>query len=568
MSADKDAPRAAETEGGKLHFVQRAIREHQENGRFDGKVVTRFPPEPNGYLHIGHAKAICVNFDMAAEFGGTCNLRFDDTNPAKEDDEFVHAIQDDIRWLGFDWGDRLYFASQYFEQLYDWAVRLIQAERAYVDDLSAIEIREHRGTLTEPGRESPHRNRTVEENLDLFRRMRDGEFEDGSRTLRAKIDMASPNLNLRDPVMYRIVRSPHHRTGTEWCIYPTYDWAHGQSDSIEGVTHSLCSIEFENHRPLYDWFLDRLGEFHPQQIEFARLAMEYTVTSKRKLRELVETGQVRGWDDPRMPTLRGMRRRGYPPEALRDFCDRVGVARDRNLVEYALLEFCVRERLNKVAPRVMGVLNPLKVVLTNWDEGRTEELDAVNNPEDETAGTRKVPMSRELWIEATDFLEDPPRKFFRLRPNGEVRLRWGYVIRCREVVKDETGEIVELRCTYDPETRGGHTPDGRKIRGTIHWVSAEHAVPAAIRTYEHLFSEADPSRVDEEGDWKRFLNPDSLRESTAFVEPGLRDAETGTTVQFERTGYFCVDPDSTPDRLVFNRTVTLRDSWAKIAKKG
>jgi glutaminyl-tRNA synthetase len=540
----------------RIHFVQRMIREHLESGRFDGKVVTRFPPEPNGYLHIGHAKAICVDFGMAEEFGGECNLRFDDTNPAREGDEFVQAIQEDIRWLGFDWGDRLYFASQYFEQLHDWAVRLIE------------EIRAHRGTLTEPGRESPHRTRSIAENLDLFRRMRAGEFDEGSRTLRAKIDMTAPNVNLRDPVMYRILRVPHHRTGTEWCIYPTYDWAHGQSDSIEGVTHSLCSIEFENHRPLYDWYLEQLDVFHPQQIEFARLSLAHTIVTKRKLRQLVEDGTVRGWDDPRMPTLRGMRRRGYPPEAIRDFCDRIGVARDRNLVEYGLLEFCVRERLNKVAPRVMGVLDPVKVVLTNWEEGRVEELDAVNNPEDETAGSRKVPMSRELWIEAADFLEDPPRKFFRLRPGGEVRLRWGYVIRCEEVVKNEAGEIVELRCTYDPETRGGNTPDGRRIRGTIHWVSAQHAVVATIRNYEYLFSEADPSRVDEDGDWKRFLNPDSLSEGSAWVEPSLKGAPVGGTVQFERTGYFCVDPESSPDRLVFNRTVTLRDSWARMARQG
>jgi glutaminyl-tRNA synthetase len=552
----------------RIHFVQRMIREHLESGRFDGKVVTRFPPEPNGYLHIGHAKAICVDFGMAEEFGGECNLRFDDTNPAREGDEFVQAIQEDIRWLGFDWGDRLYFASQYFEQLHDWAVRLIEKGQAYVDDLSAEEIRAHRGTLTEPGRESPHRTRSIAENLDLFRRMRAGEFDEGSRTLRAKIDMTAPNVNLRDPVMYRILRVPHHRTGTEWCIYPTYDWAHGQSDSIEGVTHSLCSIEFENHRPLYDWYLEQLDVFHPQQIEFARLSLAHTIVTKRKLRQLVEDGTVRGWDDPRMPTLRGMRRRGYPPEAIRDFCDRIGVARDRNLVEYGLLEFCVRERLNKVAPRVMGVLDPVKVVLTNWEEGRVEELDAVNNPEDETAGSRKVPMSRELWIEAADFLEDPPRKFFRLRPGGEVRLRWGYVIRCEEVVKNEAGEIVELRCTYDPETRGGNTPDGRRIRGTIHWVSAQHAVVATIRNYEYLFSEADPSRVDEDGDWKRFLNPDSLTEGSAWVEPSLKGAPVGGTVQFERTGYFCVDPESSPDRLVFNRTVTLRDSWARMARQG
>ncbi len=564
MSTDPERP-AGGTE--KQHFVQRIIREHNESGRFDGKVVTRFPPEPNGHLHIGHAKAICLNFAMAAQFGGKCNLRFDDTNPAKEDEEYVRGIQNDIRWLGMEWDGDVKFASEYFGQLYAWAEKLIEKGLAYVDDLSMEEIREHRGTLTEPGRNSPFRDRTPGENLDLFHRMQAGEFDEGSKVLRAKIDMASGNVNLRDPVMYRVVKTPHHRTGSDWNVYPMYDWAHGQSDSIEGVTHSLCSLEFENHRPLYEWFLEQLGEFMPQQIEFARLALAHTVMSKRKLRQLVEAGLVSGWDDPRMPTLAGLRRRGFPPEAIVDFCERVGVARDRNLVDYAMLEFVVRERLNKVAPRVMGVLNPLKVVLTNWPEGHVDELDAVNNPEDESAGTRKVPFSGELWIEATDFMEDPPRKFFRLRPGSEVRLRWAYIIRCEEVIKNDAGEVTELRCTYDPETRGGNTPDGRKIRGTIHWVSAAHAVSATVRLYDHLFAEADPSRVEGEADWQQYVNPESLVERTGvLVEPSLAGTAPGTTVQFERTGYFCVDPDSTPEHLVLNRTVTLRDSWAKIAK--
>lgn len=574
MTAKPPPPAGAEGADGtapkeRMNFIQRIVREHNESGRFGGKVVTRFPPEPNGFLHIGHAKAICVSFGIAEEFGGRCNLRFDDTNPAKEDDRFVRAIEDDLRWLGFDWGERSLFASEYFPQLYDWATELVRQGKAYVDDLSADEIREHRGTLTAPGKNSPWRDRSVEENLDLFARMRSGEFDEGSHVLRARIDMASPNIALRDPVMYRIVKTPHHRTGSEWSIYPMYDWAHGQSDSIEGVTHSLCSMEFENQRPLYDWFLNQLDLHHPQQIEFARLSLAHTVMSKRKLRALVEEGIVQGWDDPRMPTLAAMRRRGFPPESLRDFCDRVGVAKDRNIVDYGMLEFCVRERLNQVAPRVMGVLDPVKVVITNWPEGKVDQLDAVNNPQDETSGTRKVPFSGELWIEASDFMEDAPRKFFRMRPDGEVRLRWAYIIRCVDVIKNDAGDVIELRCTYDPETRGGDTPDGRKVRGTIHWVSAAHAIPATIRSYDHLFTEHDPARIEEAGDWKAKLNPESLQiNERALVEPSLAEAEPGATVQFERQGYYCVDPDSAPGKLVFNRTVTLRDSWAKEQKKG
>jgi glutaminyl-tRNA synthetase len=559
---------ATPTEGSakpRLHFIQKIIRDDNASGKFEGRVHTRFPPEPNGYLHIGHAKSICLNFGIAAEFGGPCNLRFDDTNPIKEEQEFVDSMLEDIRWLGFEPAQVLY-ASDYYGRMWDWAEELIRKGLAYVDDLSAEEIRAHRGTLTEPGRESPHRNRSVEENLDLFRRMRAGEFAEGSHTLRAKIDMAAGNLNLRDPVMYRIMRAHHHRTGDAWCVYPMYDWAHPLGDSIEGITHSLASIEFENHRPLYDWFLDSLGIYHPQQIEFARLELSHTLVTKRKLRALVEEGRVSGWDDPRMPTLAAMRRRGYPPEAIRTFCDRIGVAKDENLVDFALLEHCVREVLNREAPRFMGVLQPLKVVLTNWPEDEVDLLEAVNNPEDESAGVRQVPFSRELWIEATDFLEDPPRKFFRLRPDGEVRLRYGYIIRCEEVVKDEAGEIVELRCTVDPETRGGNTPDGRKVRGTIHWVSAAHARPAEIRLYDQLFSVPEPGRVE---DFHTVLNPDSLViVGDALVEPALEWSEPGLRLQLERQGYFCVDPESSPDRLVLNRTATLRDSWAKIAAQG
>lgn len=544
-------------------FIRQAVAQDIESNRFGGKVVTRFPPEPNGYLHIGHAKAICTDFGIAQEFGGHCNLRFDDTNPTKEEQEYVDAIQHDIKWLGFDWGDRLYFASDYFEQLYAWAVELIQNGRAYVDDLSAEEIREYRGTLTEPGRESPYRNRSVEENLDLFARMRAGEFPDGSRTLRAKIDMSAGNLNMRDPVMYRIRHATHHRTGDEWCIYPMYDWAHGQSDSIEGVTHSLCSLEYEDHRPLYDWYLDQLEVFHPQQIEFARLNITNTVMSKRKLLQLVNENIVAGWDDPRMPTLSGLRRRGYTPTSIREFIDRVGVTKNQNLVEVAQLEACIREELNRTAPRVMGVLRPLKLVIENYPGDKVEMLDAVNNPEDSSAGSRQVPFSRELWIEQTDFMENPSKKYFRLSPGAEVRLRWAYVIKCVAVVKDAQGQVVEIHCTYDESTRNAN-PTDRKIKGTIHWVSAAHGVPAEMRLYENLFPMPKP---DEAEDWKQNINPNSLQVVQGYVEPSLADAETGARYQFERSGYFVVDPDSTPVRRVFNRTVTLRDTWGKIEKK-
>ena len=552
----------------RAHFVRRIVTDDNASGKFEGRVVTRFPPEPNGYLHIGHAKAISLDFGIAEEFGGRCNLRFDDTNPIAEEEEFVQGIQEDIRWLGFDWGGRALFASDYYERMYVWAEELVRKGLAYVDDQSADEIRADRGTLTEPGRESPWRNRSADENLDLLRRMRAGEFENGAKVLRAKIDMASPNINLRDPVMYRILKATHHRTGDAWCVYPMYDWAHPLSDSIEGITHSFCTLEFEDHRPLYDWFLEKLGIYRPQQIEFARLSLSHTITSKRKLRALVTEGLVSGWDDPRMPTLRAMRRRGYPPEALRDFCERIGVAKDANLVELQFLEHCVRERLNRTAPRFMAVLRPVKVVITNFPEGRVEELEAVNNPEDEAAGKRIVPFTRELWIEDADFQENPPPKYFRLRPGGEVRLRWAYVIRCEEVVKDADGSVRELRCTYDPATTGGNTPDGRRIKGTIHWVSAAHARPATVRLFDTLFSEPDPTKVESGADWKTFLNPASREVlEGCVVEPALAGLPPGTTAQFERQGYFCLDRDTTPDRLVFNRTVTLRDSWAKIAAR-
>jgi glutaminyl-tRNA synthetase len=533
-------------------------------------VATRFPPEPNGYLHIGHAKSICLNFGVAAEFGGTCNLRFDDTNPTREEVEYVEAIKDDVRWLGFDWADRLYFASDYFETLYGYAEHLIRAGKAYVDSLTPDEIREHRGTLTEPGRESPYRGRPVDENLDLFRRMRAGEFEDGAHVLRAKIDMASPNINLRDPVLYRIRRAHHHRTGDAWCIYPMYDFAHPPSDAIERITHSLCTLEFEDHRPLYDWLIENLPvPARPQQIEFARLNLTYTVMSKRKLLELVQEGHVAGWDDPRMPTLVGMRRRGYTPEAIRAFCDRIGVAKRENIVDVALLEHAVREDLNRRAPRVLAVLRPLRVVIENYPEGQTEEVDVINNPEDPAAGMRKVPFSRVLNIERDDFREDPPKKFFRLAPGREVRLRCAYFITCRDVVKDPaTGEIVELRCTYDPATRGGDAPDGRKVKATLHWVSAAHAIEAEVRLYDRLFSSENPGGGGR--DFRADLNPQSLEVLAGCrIEPSLASADAGTRVQFERLGYFCVDPDSAPGRLVFNRTVTLKDTWAKIeARQG
>jgi glutaminyl-tRNA synthetase len=546
------------------NFIRTIVEEDLRQNRWEGRVWTRFPPEPNGYLHIGHAKSICLNFGLAAEYGGRCHLRFDDTNPTKESVEYVESIKADVRWLGFDWGEHLYFASDYFEQLYRWAVELIEAGRAYVDDLSAEETREYRGTLTEPGRESPYRRRSVEENLDLFARMRAGEFEDGTRTLRAKIDMASPNLNLRDPVMYRIRKTSHHRTGDEWCIYPMYDWAHGQCDSIERITHSLCTLEYEAHRPLYDWYLGALGVYHPQQIEFARLNLSHTVLSKRRLLELVEGGHVSGWDDPRMPTLAGLRRRGYTSEAIRDFCERIGVAKADNVVDIAHLEHCLREDLNRRAPRVMGVLRPLRLVLENYPEGQTEELDAINNPEDPSMGTRKVPFSRVLYIEQDDFREVPPPKYFRLSPGGEVRLRYGYIIRCVGVVKDDrTGEIVEVRGTYDPASRGGEAR-GRKVKGTIHWVSAAHAVEAEVRLYEHLFLR---SRPDDEEDWTAHLNPSSLVSLEGCrLEPSLAGAVPGSRYQFERLGYFCADPDSGGRRLVFNRTVPLRDTWAKLEK--
>ncbi len=552
----------------KVHFIRRIVMDDNASGKFAGRVVTRFPPEPNGYLHIGHAKAISLDFGIAAEFGGRCNLRFDDTNPIAEEEEFVQGIQEDIRWLGFDWGGKALFASDYYERMYVWAEELVRKGFAYVDDQTADEIRESRGTLTAPGRESPWRNRTPQENLDLLRRMKAGEFENGAKVLRARIDMASPNINLRDPVMYRILRARHHRTGDAWCLYPMYDWAHPLSDSIEGITHSFCTLEFEDHRPLYDWFLDKLGIYHPQQIEFARLALSHTITSKRKLKTLVTEGLVSGWDDPRMPTLRAMRRRGYPPEAIRDLCERVGVAKDANLVELQFLEHCVRERLNKSASRFMAVLRPVKVVLTNWPEGKVEEIEAVNNPEDASAGTRRVAFGRELWIEEADFAENPPPKYFRLRPGGEVRLRWAYVIRCEQVVKDADGRITELRCTYDPATAGGNTPDGRRIKGTIHWVSAAHARRATVRLYDTLFTEPDPSRVEAGADWRETLNPKSLEVlEGCLVEPALAELPAERTVQFERSGYFCVDRDSTGECRVFNRTVTLRDTWAKIAAR-
>ncbi len=551
-----------------LHFVRQIIAEDIESGKFDGRVHTRFPPEPNGCMHIGHAKSICLNFGMAADHGGLCNLRFDDTNPTKEEEEYVEAIKQDIRWLGWDWEDRLYHASDYFEQMFQYAVQLIKLGKAYVDDLSAEEIRAHRGTLTKPGKESPYRNRPTEENLDLFEKMRKGEFPNGARVLRARIDMASPNLNMRDPVMYRIIHAPHHRTGDAWCIYPMYDWAHGLGDSIEGVTHSICSLEFENHRPLYDWFLDQLGVYHPRQIEFARLNLTHTMMSKRRLLEVVQGNYVNGWDDPRMPTLSGLRRRGYTPEAIRNFCKRIGVAKKDSVVDVRLLEHCLREDLNKRAPRVMGVLRPLKVVIENYPKDQVDQLDAINNPEDASAGTRKVPFSRELYIEREDFMEEPPKKFFRLAPGREVRLRYAYFITCKDVIKDANGEVVELRCTYDPATRGGDAPDGRKVKATLHWVSVGHALEAEVRLYDHLFTKEDPGDVPAGGDWKDNINPNSLEVlAPCYVEPSLAGARAGARYQFERLGYFCVDPDSTAEKPVFNRTVSLRDTWARIQKR-
>ncbi len=547
------------------NFVRDIVAEDLAAGRVKS-VITRFPPEPNGYLHIGHAKSICLNFGLAEEFAGRCNLRFDDTNPAKEEQEYIDAIQQDVRWLGYDWGDHLYFASDYFEQLYDWAEHLIREGKAYVDDLSAEEIRDYRGTLTEPGRGSPFRDRTVEENLDLFRKMRSGAFKEGERVLRARIDMASGNINLRDPVLYRILHQSHPRTGSTWCIYPTYDFAHGQSDAIEHISHSVCTLEFADHRPLYDWLIENLPvPSQPKQYEFSRLNLGHTVLSKRALIQLVEEGHVRGWDDPRMPTISGLRRRGIPAAAIREFCSRIGVTKQDNVIEMALLDFCVRELLNAKAERRMAVLDPLKLVIENYPEGQSEELEAVNNPEDETAGTRKVPFSRELYIERDDFMEDPPKKFFRLAPGREVRLRYAFFVTCNEVIKNDAGEIVELRCTYDPETRGGNAPDGRKVKATMHWVSAEHAVPAEVRLYEPLFTDEEPNIRD---GLAAALNPDSLKRMTnCRLEPALGDAALGVPVQFERLGYFCLDPDSTNEKRVFNRVVALRDTWAKLRAK-
>ncbi len=553
-------------------FIRSIVEEDSRTSKWGGRVVTRFPPEPNGYLHIGHAKSICLNFGIAAENeGGVCHLRFDDTNPSKEEVEYIESIREDVKWLGFDWGENLFFASDYFDRLYEVAVQLINAGKAYVCDLSQDEMRQYRGTLTEPGKESPYRNRSAEENLDLFGRMRAGEFADGSRVLRAKIDMTSGNLNMRDPVLYRILTATHHRTGDKWRIYPMYDYTHCLSDSIEGITHSICTLEFEDHRPLYDWVLDELNVYHPQQIEFARLNLTYTVMSKRKLLELVEGGHVSGWDDPRMPTLSGLRRRGYTPGAIRKFCERIGVAKRDSTVDMALLEHTLREDLNRSAPRVMAVLRPLRVVIENYPEDRVEELDCVNNPEDPGMGTRKVPFSRVLYIEQEDFREDPPKKFYRLAPGREVRLRYAFFIKCVDVVKDEkTGEVIELRCTYDPETRGGDAPDGRKVKATLHWVSAAQAVEAEVRLYDHLFTKPDPTEDKDGPDFKSHLNPNSQVTLTSCrVEPSLQEASGGSRFQFERQGYFCVDSrDSKPGALVFNRTVTLRDTWAKIEKAG
>ncbi|WP_303327527.1 glutamine--tRNA ligase/YqeY domain fusion protein [Bilophila wadsworthia] len=550
-----------------LDFLHVRINQDNASGRFGRKVHTRFPPEPNGYLHIGHAKSICINFGLAQEYGGLCNLRFDDTNPVKEDTEYVDSIREDVHWLGGEWDDREYYASNYFDQLYAFAEQLIRDGKAYVDSQSAEEIRASRGTLTQPGTESPYRNRSIEENLDLFHRMRGGEFADGEHVLRAKIDMASPNVVMRDPTLYRIRHAEHHRTGDKWCVYPMYDFTHCLSDSLEGITHSICTLEFVNNRELYDWVLDALNVYHPQQIEFARLGLTYTVLSKRKLIQLVKGGFVRGWDDPRMPTICGMRRRGYTPEAIRDFCSRIGVARAENLVEYSLLEFCVREHLNAIAPRTMAVLDPIKVVIENYPEGQVEWFDMPFSQDGSVEGSRKVPFSRELYIERDDFREDPPKKFHRLFPGSEVRLRYAYYVTCKDVIKDADGNIVELRCTYDPESKGGATPDGRKVKGTIHWVSVPHAVSAEVRLYEHLFTSPTPGNTPEGVEFTDLLNPDSMRVVTAQVEPALAEFPAGSRVQFERLGYFCVDPDSKPGAPVFNRTVTLKDSWAKIEGK-
>lgn len=564
-SANSSAPTAQS-----LNFIEQIIEEDIRAGTYGGRVHLRFPPEPNGYLHIGHAKSICLNFGLAAKYGGQCNLRFDDTNPSKEEDEYIESIKEDVHWLGFDWEDRLYFASDYFDQLYEWALQLIRVGKAYVCDLTAEQTRDYRGTLTEPGRNSPYRDRGVEENLDLFERMRQGEFPDGTRTLRAKIDMASPNLNLRDPVMYRIMHASHHRTGDKWCIYPTYDFTHGQSDSVERITHSICTLEFENHRPLYDWYCRELGIFHPRQIEFARLNLTYMVMSKRKLLTLVREGYVSGWDDPRMPTICGLRRRGYTPESIRAFCDTIGVAKFNSTIDMAVLENSLRESLNRSAPRRLAVLRPLKVVIENYPEGEVEEVEAVNNPEDPSKGTRKLPFSREIWIERNDFREDPPKKFFRLAPGREVRLRAAYIIKCEDVVKDEQGNVVELRCTYDPSSKSGTSSANRKVKGTLHWVSAPHAFSAEVRLFDHLFKAMDPEDVPEGEDWHVNLNPNSLEVlQQCCLEPSLREAQAGERFQFERLGYFIADAvDSQPGRPVFNRSVALRDTWAKIQKRG
>ncbi|MCX8082148.1 MAG: glutamine--tRNA ligase/YqeY domain fusion protein [bacterium] len=551
----------------RIDFIREIIKNDLKEGRYK-KVNTRFPPEPNGYLHIGHAKAICLNFEIAKEYGGKCNLRFDDTNPTKEEEEYVNAIKEDIKWLGYDWEDREYYASDYFEKLYDMAIELIKKDKAYVCELTPDQIREYRGTLTEPGKESPYRNRPVEENLRLFKEMREGKYPDGSMVLRAKIDMSSPNLNMRDPVMYRIMHVNHHRTKDKWCIYPTYDWAHGQSDSLEGITHSICTLEFQDHRPLYDWFIEQLGIHHPRQIEFARLNLTYTVMSKRMLLELVTDGYVSGWNDPRMPTLSGMRRRGYPPSAIRKFCSSIGVAKTESVVDIELLEHFVREELNRIAIRRMAVLNPLKVVIVNYPEDRTEEVEAINNPEDASAGTRKIPFSKVIYIEKDDFMEEPVPKFYRLSPGREIRLRYAYFIKCVNVIKDKNGDIIEIHCTYDPSTKGGNAPDGRKIKATLHWVSQKNCIDGEIRLYERLFIKENPLDVPEGSSFKVNLNPDSLKVlKHCKLEPSLRDVKTGDIFQFERLGYFCVDPDTQPAYPIFNRTVTLKDEWEKVKKK-
>ncbi|MEN6385066.1 MAG: glutamine--tRNA ligase/YqeY domain fusion protein [Phycisphaerales bacterium] len=549
----------------KLDFVRQIVADDCQSGKWDGRVVTRFPPEPNGYLHIGHAKSICLNFGIAKEFNGKCHLRFDDTNPEKEEQEYVDSIKEDVKWLGWDWGQNLFFASDYFQQMYDWAIELIKKGKAYVCDLTGEEIRKTRGTPTEPGKESPYRNRSVEENLDLFEKMRKGEFPDGSKTLRAKIDMASPNFNMRDPVMYRIVHATHHRTGDKWCIYPMYDWAHGIEDSLEKITHSICTLEFENHRPLYDWFLDQLGVYHPQQIEFARLNLTFTVMSKRKLLRLVQDKFVNSWDDPRMPTISGMRRRGFSPAAIRNFCEKISVNKFNSTIDFSLLQHCLREELNKSSPRVMAVLNPVKVVIDNYPQDSVEYLDAINNPEDPAAGTRQIPFSREIYIERDDFMEEAPKKFFRLTPGREVRLRYAYFITCTSVVKDSAGNITEIHCTYDPATKGGDAPDGRQVKSTLHWVCAKNAIDAEARMYDHLFTRENPDEAEEGKDFVAYLNPNSLTVLPNIkAEPSLKDAKVLSRWQFERMGYFCVDPESKDGKLIFNRTATLRDEWAKI----